>query len=79
MGIFCQRHEWSLEGSTAVVQKGMVADPKRRIGRLEVVLRLPASFDEKQRTTLEKVALTCPVHASLSEQMEIPVRFDWTL
>jgi len=78
MGIVAKRHGWALEGASASVEKHMVADPERRIGKLTVVLRIPGSFDEKTRTILERTAFTCPVHKSLSPKVEIPVTFEWT-
>ena len=77
MGIVAKRHDWSLQGATATVKKVMVADPARRIGRLEVSIRVPAELDAKARETLEKTAHTCPVHKSLASNVEIPVAFAW--
>ena len=77
MGIVAQRHGWRLEGATATVVKHMVADPERRIGKLTVEIRVPGGFGEKERTILERTALTCPVHKSLHPKVEIPVTFRW--
>ena len=77
MGIVAQRHGWKLEGSSATVEKHMVADPERRIGKLTVHIRLPGGFGEKERTILERTAFTCPVHKSLGDKVEIPVTFSW--
>ena len=77
VGIVAERHGWPMEGATARVEKGMVADPIRRIGKLEVVISVPGALQEKERELLQKAALTCPVHKSLSGQMEIPVRFEF--
>ena len=77
MGIVAKRHGWNMDGATARVEKVMVSDPVRRIGRLEVVLRMPAELDERARQTLERTAHTCPVHKSLAPEVEIPVRFEW--
>lgn len=77
MGLVAERHGWKLDGATATVEKAMVADPVRRIGSLTVVLKLPGELDERARTTLERTALTCPVHRSLHPDVSIPVRFDW--
>ena len=77
MGIVARRHDWSLSGATATVRKVMVADPARRIGRLEVSIQVPASLDERARETLERTAHTCPVHESLASKVEIPVTFHW--
>ena len=77
MGIVAKRHDWDLTGSTAIVEKHMVADPERRIGKLTVEIRIPRDFGPKERATLEKTAFTCPVHRSLGEKVEIPVVFHW--
>ena len=77
MGIVAKRNGWKLDGSTAAVEKHMVADPERRIGKLTVAIRVPGPFGEKERTILERTALTCPVHKSLHPKVEIPVTFHW--
>jgi putative redox protein len=79
MGIVAQRHGWDLSGARARVEKHMVADPERRIGKLAVELHLPARLGAKERATLEKTALTCPVQQSLSPRTEVPVSFHWDL
>jgi putative redox protein len=78
MGIVAQRHGWDLRGTTVTVEKRMVSAPVRRIGELEVVIRIPGEHDERARKTLETTALTCPVHKSLREDVRIPVRFEWS-
>ena len=75
MGIAAERHGWDLSGSEVKVVKGMVAEPVRRIGELTVEIHVPAELDERARTTLERAALTCPVHRSLHPDVQIPVRF----
>ncbi len=77
MGIVAARHGWDLSGASASVEKEMVSDPARRIGRLTVVIRVPGALDQRARTTLERTALTCPVHHSLSPSVEIPLCFEW--
>jgi putative redox protein len=77
MGIVAQRHGWDLSDAKVSVVKVMVSQPHRRIGRLEVLVRIPGVRDERARRTLEATALTCPVHRSLREEVEIPLRFEW--
>lgn len=79
MGIVAERHGWELAGSTARVEKVMVATPVRRIGRLELVVTMPAALDARARETLERTALTCPVHRSLGADVDLPMRFEYTL
>jgi putative redox protein len=77
MGIVARRNEWDLTGTEVRVVKKMVADPLRRIGELEVVIRVPRDFDARARETMEHAALTCPVHVSLPDKVARPVRFEW--
>ncbi|TDJ66561.1 MAG: OsmC family peroxiredoxin [Planctomycetota bacterium] len=77
MGIVAERHGWDLVGSEVIVEKKMVAEPTRRIGELDVVIRVPADLDDNARAALERAAGTCPVHASLGPDVSVPVRFEW--
>ncbi len=77
MGIVAERHGWKIEGSRVRVEKSMVSEPVRRIGKLEVWLQMAGEHDARARETLERTALTCPVHQSLRESVQIPVHFEW--
>jgi putative redox protein len=77
MGIFAERHDLDLSGAKVRVTKHMVADPRRRIGKLEVLITVAGDFSRSQRRALEKVAATCPVHVSLGEGIEQVIRFQW--
>ena len=77
MGIFAQRHEIDLRGTTVTVQKEMTAVPPRRIARLTTEMSIPLSPDHPQRAAIERAALTCPVHQSLHPDVEKPVNFSW--
>ena len=77
MGIAAQSRGWKLEGAQVHVEKHMVSEPTRRIGRLEVVVRVPETFGAEERAVLERAALTCPVHQSLAREIEIPVSFHY--
>jgi putative redox protein len=78
MGIVAERHGWDLQGASATVVKSMVNQPVRRIGKLEVRIRVPRELDERARKTLEQAALTCPVHKSLHPEIEIDLAFEWS-
>jgi putative redox protein len=77
MAIVAERHGWPLTGANASVEKEMVADPNRRVGRLTVEIRVPGEWDERQRTTLERAAHTCPVSSSLGDGIDVTLRFVW--
>ena len=77
MGIAAKRRGVKLEGARVSVDKHMVADPERRVGRLEVAFEMPAGIGAEDRSVLERAALACPVHKSLSPKTEVAVRFRW--
>ncbi|MBM4013400.1 MAG: OsmC family protein [Planctomycetes bacterium] len=75
MGIAARKHGWKLEGARGFVEKQMVADPQRRIGRLPIRIELPPGLPKEARPILEQAALTCPVHLSVNPAIERPVTF----
>lgn len=77
MGIVARREGWKLEGARTRVEKHMVADPVRRVGRLVLRFELPAGFSADARTTLEEAASTCPVKQSIHPEIETELIFDW--
>jgi putative redox protein len=56
------------------VEKHMSASP-RRIGQLVVELWLPPALTAEQRTRMQAVAESCPVHKSLHPDVQISVRY----
>jgi putative redox protein len=78
MGIVARRHDWPLAGARASVEKHMVADPIRRVGRLVVRLELPAAIPEEARKVLEQTAQSCPVKESLHPDIDLCLEFDWS-
>ncbi len=75
MGIVALRHQIDLKGTAVTVEKEMVSTPARRIGRLAVSIAFPRPFDGPQRRLLEHAAMSCPVHHSLAQTVEVPVTF----
>lgn len=77
MGIVAERHRIDLKGTRITVKKHMVNEPSRRIGTLEVHLKIPNVKEERDRKMLEKAALTCPVHQSLHPDVKKEITFEW--
>ncbi len=74
MAKVAERNDVDLRAATVRVEKTMAADP-RRIARLATVIELPQTLTERDRKSLERAALTCPVHRTLGETVELPVDF----
>jgi uncharacterized OsmC-like protein len=76
MGIKARDLNVDFVGSTAEVTKIMNAEP-RRIGAIEIVFDMEGVEGEKNRTILERAAMTCPVFLSLSSEIDKRVTFNW--
>jgi uncharacterized OsmC-like protein len=57
------------------VEKHMVADPTRRVGRLVVKINLPEGLSVDQRQAFEHAGRHCPVAHSLSERISAEISF----
>jgi putative redox protein len=77
MGIVARRHGWALEGASVGVEKHMVVEPLRRVGRLVLRFAMPAGIPADARQVLERAARTCPVHQSLHPEVKVETSFDW--
>lgn len=78
MGIKARDIGVDLKGTTLDITKIMVAEP-RRIGEIKINFHFPPtlSTDEKQRTILERAAMTCPVIESLHPDLKKTIEFGW--
>lgn len=66
-----------IDGSDCEVEKIMAADP-RRIDEIRVQLNMRGMvFTEKEKTVLEHIARTCPVHLSLHPDVKKTITFNW--
>jgi uncharacterized OsmC-like protein len=76
MGIKARDLAVDLKYSTAEVLKIMNTEP-RRIGAIEIDFQLQGTDDQKNKTILERAAMTCPVFLSLHPEIEKRITFNW--
>ncbi len=77
MGLYAEGHSLDIKGATMEITKTMSASP-RRIACIEVTFTMPANdFSEKDKKALVNAAYTCPVHKSLSPDVEQKFNFVW--
>ena len=78
MGIKARDMQIDLTGTIIDITKIMKSEP-RRVGGIKVAFHFPAHLllDEKQRTILERAAITCPVAQSIHPAIEQDVQFNW--
>ena len=74
MAIAVERDDIDIKGTTAVVKKTMGKNP-RRISKIDIDLTFPREYDQKTKTILERAAYNCPVHHTLSENVEKNISF----
>ena len=77
MDLAARKRGWSIVGAKVRVEKHMVADPHRRIGRIRLVFDMPGTFDDHAREILRRAALTCPVKESLRPEVIVETEFRW--
>lgn len=65
-----------LVGSTVSVTKIMQAEP-RKIAKIIIVIEMTIATTEKNKTILERAAMTCPVFLSLNPDIEKEISFIW--
>ena len=68
MAISVKKHGIELDGTSASVKKTMGSAP-RMISQIDIIITFPESYTDKIKMILEKSALSCPVHKSLSEKI----------
>ena len=76
MAIKSKDLDLDLVGSTVSVTKIMQAEP-RKIAKIITVLEMSIDTTEKNKTILERAAMTCPVFLSLNPDIEKEISFIW--
>ena len=71
MGITAKSRNWSIEGSTADVEKQMTQSGPRKVEKLRVHMKLPQQLSNEQRALLQRVAEQCPVKRSLDPSIHL--------
>lgn len=76
MAIKSRELNLDLTGSTVDVTKIMQAEP-RKIAKIIIQMNMSISVDKKNKTILERVAMSCPVLLSLNPDIEKGITFNW--
>lgn len=77
MGAIAGREKINLEGTTLKVEKEMVSQPARRIGKLITEVNFPKGLNlsEVQKTKIERAVGSCPVKQSLHSDVIVECKF----
>lgn len=76
MGIKASQHDIDIDGTEAMVEKKMTANP-RRISTIRIDIHFPKKYSAKERKLLELTANTCPVINSLNPEINKDIRFHY--
>ena len=74
MAIAVEKNGISINGANAIVKKTMGNNP-RRIDKIDIELTFPRDYDERTKVILERAAHNCPVHHTLSSEVEKNINF----
>jgi uncharacterized OsmC-like protein len=74
MAIAVEKNGISIKGAKAMVKKTMGINP-RRISKIDIELTFPRDYDERTKVILERAAHNCPVHHTLSDEVEKNINF----
>lgn len=77
VGMQMEKLGHDLTGMRIEVQKEMSSYKPRRIIRLSTEIWLPVKLEAKEKRTVELAAKGCPVHHSLSSEIDKPILFHW--
>ena len=77
IGMQMEKLSFDLKGMRIEVQKKMSESKPRRIIELNTEIWLPMKLDDKAKRIVELAAKGCPVHRSLSSEIEKPICFHW--
>lgn len=80
MGIYTNKHQYDLNGSTVLVTKHMSSEGPRKITKidLDMTVRTTKSLSDQEKEALKRVAATCPVARSLHPDIEqnVTIKFE---
>jgi len=76
IGIVAKKDNINIEDTTVEVRK-MMSETPRRIDEIRVSFVFRNILDEEQRKKLERAARTCPVSASLHDDVKETIEFNY--
>ena len=75
IGIRAEKKRIDVSGMSGCVEKTMYQNP-RRVGMLEIVIKLPKNINKKDREWLIEEGCECPVCHSVDQEMEVKITFE---
>jgi uncharacterized OsmC-like protein len=76
MGIQLEPLGFNLKGTSCVLKKHMLTNP-RRVGKIEIDLRMCAGIPKQHRPKVEEIAKTCPVQFSINPEIQVELKLSY--
>ncbi len=78
IGIAANNHGFNIDGTKVKTTKIMVSNP-RKVGELLVIFDFPSNmnYSDKEKSIIEKAAMTCPVSRSLHTDLIQNIKFNY--
>ncbi|MBQ3217350.1 MAG: OsmC family protein [Akkermansia sp.] len=76
MGIYAEKENLDLRGTTIEVGKIMSANP-RRIARIETTINVTLPEENPHKAALNECVLGSPAMLSLHPEIEVPITWNW--
>lgn len=77
MGINANKNNFSIEGTSAEIEKIMASNP-RRVEEVRITITMGKhNYTDQQKNMLKVAALNCPVALSLNKELKQTVEFVW--
>ncbi len=77
MSFQAKRLKVAMEGASADVTKQLTTSAPFKIVEIKVTIQMPAGVPQEARKALEEAAMHCPIHLSLSHEVNQEVSFVW--
>lgn len=78
MGYYARKHHFSVEGISFSIDSNYNSQ-KNAIESIDIVFSMPKlPFTPEQKEQLERVAHKCPVKKSLTDDIAVSLRFEWS-
>jgi uncharacterized OsmC-like protein len=78
MGALAVRNQIDIMGASVDVNIATVDEAPARFGQVDVKIRLPQQYAEKDRIRLERAADACPIKHSFREDVAVSVTFEYS-
>jgi putative redox protein len=75
IAIIAERSNQSIEGCFFDIEKIMSSESPRKVSEIVLNMHLPKSADEITREKYRRAAMTCPVHHSMSPEINLKLEF----